>query len=134
MDTNPTIATLSQPLARGRGWLTFLGILSLLYGLLMALSIIGLLVAWIPIWLGILLIQAAGAIGQAETSSDPVALQRALAKLKTYFTIWGVLAIIMMVLTLLPLILMIATGGGMLGGEMFREFQEMFGEMQRRAV
>ncbi len=53
------VRELSAPLASGRGWIKFLGILSIVSGALGALSIIGILWAWLPIWLGVLLFQAA---------------------------------------------------------------------------
>ncbi|MFO7651171.1 MAG: DUF5362 family protein, partial [bacterium] len=45
--------------ARGlAGWLKFFGIVTIIAGALNALSLVGILWAWLPIWLGVLLVQA----------------------------------------------------------------------------
>ena len=56
-------------------WLRFLGLVSVVSGALSALTIVGLIFAWLPIWLGVLLFQA----------GDPAALTQLLEKLKLYF-------------------------------------------------
>ncbi len=43
---------------QSKGWLKFLGVLSIIGGVLSALTIVGILVAWLPIWMGVLLFQA----------------------------------------------------------------------------
>lgn len=100
MEDNQLVRELSQPLHSGKGWLTFLGIVSIIYGVFTALSIIGILIAWIPIWLGVLLIQAGNALDAARTSGDPAAMIRAMNKLKTYFIIWGIITLISLLLSL----------------------------------
>ncbi len=105
------IAQLSEPLYAAKGWMKLAGVLSILYGVIMALTLIGLLVAWLPIWMGILLFQAANAIDEAHRASDEQAFLAAQAKLKTYFIITGVLALVLLALTLLQFLGM---GVGML--------------------
>lgn len=98
MELTPTeegiIRELSLPLSQSKGWMKLLGVLSIIYGILTAISIIGLVVAWLPIWMGVLLFQAASAIDEAQMGGDKEAMVRSMAKLKTYFTIMGVLTII----------------------------------------
>ncbi len=99
MDSNNTaIRDLSQPLAAGKGWIKFVGIVNIVMGALTALSIIGILWAWIPIWIGVLLMQAGGAIERAQMTGDESALRQSLDKLRVYFVIQGVLIIISLVL------------------------------------
>lgn len=100
MENQDLIKQISGPLYAGKGWLTFLGVLSIVYGVFMALSIVGLLFAWLPIWSGVLLIQAGNALEAARHSGDAAALTRALARLKTYFVIWGVIALVGLLLGL----------------------------------
>ena len=90
-----------------KGWLKFIGILTIIGGILYALSLIGIVVAWIPIWLGVLLLQAGNAadeFGKTGTTED---LRRHLAKVRMYFTIVGVLAIILMIFFVVLFILFI---------------------------
>jgi threonine/homoserine/homoserine lactone efflux protein len=75
------------------GWLKFLGFVTLISGIPAALTIVGLVVAWVPIWLGMLLIQA-GTAAQRESDYD---LLRLVEKLKTYVIVQGVMLIIVLV-------------------------------------
>lgn len=93
-DRSEIVRQLSAPLASGRGWMKFLGILTIIGGALQALSIIGILWAWLPIWLGVLLFQAATGMEQASISGDTAAFMAAQGKLRLYFVIQGILIII----------------------------------------
>jgi hypothetical protein len=92
---------LIQPLASGKGWMKFVGIMFIVQGVITALSIVGILIAWLPIWTGVLLVQAAGALENAQLSGDTFALKESFAKLRTYFVIQGVLYLVGMVLMVL---------------------------------
>lgn len=90
----PQSTTLSHEVietARGlSGWLTFIGVVTLLSAIPMAMTIFGIVVAWIPAWLGLLLLQAAGA-ARAGNERD---LIRMLRKLNSYFVIQGLLILL----------------------------------------
>jgi len=88
------VREVSAPLFAAKGWMKFLGVLMIIYGVLMAISIVGIIVCWLPIWIGVLLFQSAGAIESAQASGSKMELYGALSKLKTYFTIYGILALI----------------------------------------
>ena len=60
--TTNHVHTIGAPLYNAKGWMKFVGVLSIIYGVLVALSIIGILIAWLPIWIGILLFQSASAV------------------------------------------------------------------------
>jgi hypothetical protein len=95
-----TIQQLSMPIYQARGWLKFLGILSIISGVGSALSIIGIVFAWLPIWMGVLMFQAGSAIESAGQLGDKFAFLRSLGNLKTYFVLQGVLALIGIVFAL----------------------------------
>lgn len=101
---NHAIQDLSQPLASGKGWMKFVGIVFIIQGALTAITIVGILIAWLPIWIGVLVMQSAGAIERAQLSGDALALKEALAKLRTYFVIQGVLILVGIVLWVLAMI------------------------------
>ncbi|WP_109125243.1 DUF5362 domain-containing protein [Dyella sp. C11] len=101
---NHSIQDLSQPLASGKGWMKFVGIVFIIQGALTAITIVGILIAWLPIWIGVLVMQSAGAIERAQLSGDAVALKEALAKLRTYFVIQGVLILVGIVLWVLAIV------------------------------
>ena len=82
------------PLYETRGWMRFLGVVMIIVGILTALTIVGILIAWLPIWLGALLFQAAGRVESAYAAEDELLLTASLSKLKTFFVIQGVLLLI----------------------------------------
>jgi uncharacterized iron-regulated membrane protein len=83
-------------------------------GILDALSIVGLLFAWLLIWMGIVLIQATGRIAEAERSGETEALAAVLAKIRLYFTVAGVALLVAIVLTLIGVFFFASFFGGMM--------------------
>lgn len=90
------IREISQPMFQAKGWLKLLGVVMIVQGIFTALTIVGILIAWLPIWLGVLLFQAAGAAEGAQMAGSKTQLMESLWKLKTYFVINGVLMIIVL--------------------------------------
>jgi hypothetical protein len=89
------VREVGMPLFLGRGWLKFLGIISIIEGILTIFSVVGILICWIPIWLGVLLMRSAGDVELAQVSGNRLALTQGLQRLKTYFVINGVLQLIL---------------------------------------
>lgn len=104
-DRTSLVRDLVMPLASGKGWIKFVGIVNIVSGVLTALSIVGLLWAWLPIWIGVLLMQAGGAIERAQMAGDESALRQALDKLRVYFIIQGVIFIVSLALMALFFVL-----------------------------
>lgn len=82
------------PLYEARAWMKLLGVVMVITGILTALTVVGIIIAWLPIWLGVLLFQAAERIERAFAIADEMLLREALAKLKTFFVIQGVLLLV----------------------------------------
>jgi hypothetical protein len=89
-----TVQELSMPIYQARGWLKFLGVLSIIGGVGQALSIVGILFAWLPIWMGVLMFQAGSSIESAGRFGDKFAFLRSMGSLKTYFVLQGVLTLL----------------------------------------
>ncbi|MEE4260466.1 MAG: DUF5362 family protein [Bacteroidales bacterium] len=104
------VREVSLPLFSSKGWIKFLGILMIIYGVFAALTIVGIIIAWLPIWLGVLLNQTANRIEQAQASGDILAMVRSQNSLSTYFTVYGVLALIGIIGSIIAIIVVIATG------------------------
>lgn len=104
------IQQVSGPLYSAKGWMKFIGILLIVVGVLYALTIVGLIFAWIPIWLGILVTGAANKVNMAYQSGDKYSFIEAQKKVGLYFTIYGVITLIGMVLTLLFFAVALSTG------------------------
>jgi hypothetical protein len=76
------------------GWMKFIGIMTIIGGALNALSIVGILWAWIPIWLGIVLTQAGSRAREYADKGDMASLEGMTGKLKSYFMLSGILIIV----------------------------------------
>lgn len=90
------IREVSFSLTRYAGWMKFLGIAAIIYGVMTAFSIIGIIVAWLPIWMGYLLVKAAGKAKTATTYGDRYALEEAMQNIGNYFIINGIVLIILL--------------------------------------
>jgi len=97
---NPMVRELSNPIYQARGWLKFLGVISIIGGIVQALSIVGIIIAWLPIWMGVLMFQAGSSIDTAGQAGDKFAFLNSLGSLKTYFVLQGVLSLIGIIIAL----------------------------------
>ena len=104
------IKEVSLPLFSSKGWIRLIGILMIIYGVFAALTLVGILVAWLPIWLGVLLMKVASAMEQARVTGNKELLIKAQNNLSTYFTIYGVLALIGIILAVVFIIVGLSTG------------------------
>lgn len=103
MNPESAVQQLFEPLYRAKGWMKFAGVLSIIQGILSIFSIWGILVCWIPIWLGAVLCSASNQLRVAFETDDPAAAHVSMDKLATYFRIMGVLTVITLVIALLAL-------------------------------
>ncbi len=82
-----------------KGWLKFLGIVNIAGGALYALTLVGLLIAWLPIWIGVLLVQAANRADRYLALRDPDAFVEMMEKLRTFWALLGILTLIGLIAT-----------------------------------
>ncbi len=94
MEASDIVQDLQNSAVRMTGWLKFVGVVTIVSGGLAALSVVGIVFAWIPIWLGVLLMQAAARAENAKISEDPRELLQMFEKLRLYFLINGVMIIL----------------------------------------
>lgn len=97
-----------------RTWMRFAGVMMMIFGGLYCLTIIGIVVGWLPILLGWLTHKAGTELGRYAESSDPHALESALGSLKTYYLIVGILLILYLVLVVLVALLYLIMGASLL--------------------
>jgi hypothetical protein len=116
-DQSNLIKEVSSPIYQARGWMKFLGVLMIIGGVFYALTIVGIIIAWLPIWMGVVLFQAGSSSEQAFFSGDKFSLLKSLNQIKLYFTIMGIMTLIGIVLTVIAVIMFIA--GGLAFGEYF---------------
>ena len=104
------IREVGMPLYQSKGWLKLLGILSIVQGILAAITIFGIIFAWLPIWLGVLLYQASTTVERAEMNGDKRTFIETMSKLKLYFTIQGVFTLISIVIAIFSFIFVFSFG------------------------
>ena len=92
---------LDKPLWRAKGWIQLMGILFILHGVFMALSLWGIVLCWLPIWLGLTLMSAAKNIRAAAELDNQEYMYLALDKIGLFFKINGILIIIGLVVAAL---------------------------------
>ena len=96
LNSSSIVKEISLPLFNAKFWMKLMGVFMIVYGVLIVIGTfgIGLIIAWLPIWIGVLLFQSAKAIDAAYTQGDQDAAVRAMDKLKVYFVINGVLLLL----------------------------------------
>ena len=99
------LMTILAPLVQIRGWLKFLGILNIISGILICLTIVGILIAWLPIWIGSLLFASARRLEELGASDNEDLALESLKKIALYFKINGIVAIVGVVFTVLALLM-----------------------------
>lgn len=104
------VKELSQPLANAAGWIKFIGISLIVLGSITALTIVGLITAWLPIWIGVILLKASNNARIAFASGDKKSLIDSLLSLNNYFTISGALVIIGLVFAVIGIVVAFAFG------------------------
>jgi len=97
VDQSNLIKEVSTPVYQSRGWMKLIGVLMIIGGVLYAITIVGIIIAWLPIWMGVVLFQAGSSSEQAYFNGDKFSLIRSLTQLKLYFTIMGIMTLISIV-------------------------------------
>ncbi len=103
-----------SPLYNSAGWITFLGWVMIIQGILACLTIIGIVFGWLPIWMGILLKGAGEKLKSGFATSNNGELYESSRSLANYFTIMAILTIIGLAFWLLYMlfIIMMILGSG----------------------
>ncbi len=107
------VKEVSYVLYSGKGWMKFYGIITVIVGILSAISIVGILYAWLPIWLGVLIYGTANKVDMAYRTGDKQAFIEAQKKLNTFFVINSVIILIGIIISA---VVLIAFFGGFMQG------------------
>jgi hypothetical protein len=94
------INSLIFPLYQSLFWVRLFAACLIFYGALITVTGIGVLVAWIPIWIGILLLLAAKAISLAYKENDEQAFMQFMSRMKTIFTLLGLSSVALIISTI----------------------------------
>jgi hypothetical protein len=116
-DQSNVIKEVSAPVFHARGWMKLIGVLSIIVGVLYALTLIGIIFAWLPIWMGVILYQAGSSSEEAYYNGDKYSFLKSMTQLKLYFTIMGITMLIGIILMVIMMIVFLA--GGLVFSEYF---------------
>ncbi len=94
MLTDEHLGMLKNVLRNTTGWLKFLGIVNMVVGGLAILTIVGIVFAWLPIWMGLLLYRAGNHGSEFVYTDNALHLIESMEKLRTYFVLQGILILI----------------------------------------
>ena len=95
---------LLAPLYAVKGWITFLGVMFIIYGAFQCLSIIGAVIGWIPIWIGIKLNRTADLITQSRESSNDSIAMAATEELGSALKILGIFCLVSLIVIVLMIL------------------------------
>lgn len=116
-DLRELVKDLASYISANRFWMKFFGIIMIISGAVSALTLVGLVFAWLPIWSGVLLLKAASAATMAEATGTVEPLEDALYRIGAFFKINGIFAMVMIVIYVLLIVAFFVMGGlAMLSG------------------
>jgi hypothetical protein len=92
-------------------WLNIVGWGMIAGGVMYCLTLVGIIVAWLPIWMGLSLTKAAKAANNLRSTGDPDEVVTYLQGVKVYFMITGFGMLLGFVVSIAMLLFLLATGG-----------------------
>lgn len=110
-DLRELVKDLASYISANRFWMKFFGILMIIYGVLQALTLVGLVIAWLPIVSGLLLLKAANSALMAENTGTVKSIEDTLYRIGLFFKINGIMAMVAVVLMLIFTVGFFVMGG-----------------------
>lgn len=99
-----------QLVAESRVWVSLVAWPMIIAGALYCLTIVGAIVGWLPLWIGLSLRKSAKAASQLEATGETVALHEYLRGLKTYMTVMGAITLLSILAAAVMVIMALAGG------------------------
>lgn len=104
-EENNLIREIIVPLVDATCWMKTLAVFGFIGGVAQCFTTLGILVAWIPILMGVVLFQAASLAQEAKMSGDPETLKKCFAKLKVYFMLTVIIPVSSVIIILLAVVI-----------------------------
>jgi len=102
--SNSFIKKYSVFLYNSRGWIKFAGVVSIIQGIMTFLSLWGIIICWLPIWMGSLLLKASNQIRIAYETEKEDEFISATEMLAKYFKLISIFTIIFTCIAFLGII------------------------------
>lgn len=93
-----------QPLQEVAGWSKFLGIMLIIIGVLYCLSIVGIIIGWLPIWLGVLMLKSSENVKSSAANQAVEGVRQLSSAIK----IAGIAAVVFLGFMLIYIVFVIA--------------------------
>lgn len=91
------IRRLVYPLYQSLLWIRLFAACLIFYGALITVTGVGVLVAWLPMWIGVILLLASKSIATAYKENDEDAFMHSISRLKTIFITLGLSSIALII-------------------------------------
>ena len=91
------IRRLVYPLYQSLLWIRLFAACLIFYGALITVTGVGVLVAWLPMWIGVILLLASKSIATAYKENDEHAFMHSISRLKTIFITLGLSSIALII-------------------------------------
>jgi hypothetical protein len=94
---SPDIQRLVYPLYQSLIWIRLFAVCLVFYGALITVTGIGVLVAWIPMWIGVILLLTSKSISTAYKKNSEQAFIQTISRLRTIFLTLGLTSVALIV-------------------------------------
>lgn len=91
------IKRLVYPLYQSLPWIRVFAACLILYGALITVTGVGVLIAWLPMWIGVMLFLASKSIVNAYNENDEEAFVQTISRLKTIFITLGLSSVALII-------------------------------------
>ena len=86
--------SICAPLVRSAGWMKFIGVMFIILGGFSVLTIWGIIFAWVPIWMGVVLVKSAKELRTGYAAKNAAMCTSAFERLRVFFKIFGIIMIV----------------------------------------
>lgn len=93
-----------------RRWMKFFGVLSIIQGSVLCLTVGGAIIGWLPIWLGVNVFQAAKAADLAERTGSQEYMGEALYRLGFFFKLNGIVFVSIFAFFVIAIVIILVSG------------------------
>lgn len=91
------VRDLASFLGARSGWMKFLGVMLIIIGVIYCLTLVGALVGWLPIWMGVVIMKAAESARSAQYRGHQLDLEDALDRVAVFLKLQGVFLLVSLI-------------------------------------
>jgi len=91
------IRRLVYPLYQSLIWIRLFAVCLIFYGALITITGVGVLIAWLPMWIGVILLLTSKSIASAYRDNDEQAFMHSISRLKTIFITLGLSSVALVI-------------------------------------